>query len=102
VGCVREKLGIPSGQRHEICRAAHAEQNAIVQAAYSGTSVNGSTMYVTTQPCVLCAKMIINAGIRKIVFKGDYPDSLAMELLQEAGVRVVKFEESSEPRVIKD
>mgnify|MGYP003937680481 FL=1 len=92
VGCLRDKLGIPSGQRHEICRAAHAEQNAIVQAAYSGTSVNGGTMYVTTQPCVLCAKLIINAGIKKIVFKGDYPDSLAMELLQEAGVRVVKYE----------
>lgn len=102
VGCLREKLGIPSGQRHEICRAAHAEQNAIVQAAYSGTSVEGGTMYVTTQPCVLCAKLIINAGIKKIVFKGDYPDSLAMELLQEAGVRVVKYEGSNENRVIKD
>jgi len=102
VGCLREQLGIPSGQRHEICRAAHAEQNAIVQAAYSGTSVNGSVMYVTTQPCVLCAKLIINAGIKKIVFKGDYPDSLAMELLQEAGVRVVKYEGHNDSRVIKD
>mgnify|MGYP000989622435 FL=1 len=101
VGCIREELGIPSGQRHEICRAAHAEQNAIVQAAYSGTSVNGSTMYVTTQPCVLCAKLIINAGIKKIIFKGDYPDSLAMELLQEAGVRVVKYEGNIDNRVIK-
>ena len=82
-----------TGQRHEICRAAHAEQNAIVQAAYSGTSVKNSVMYVTTQPCVLCAKLIINAGITKIMFKGDYPDTLAMELLQEAGVRVVKYEE---------
>jgi dCMP deaminase len=101
VGCLRDKLGIPSGQRHEICRAAHAEQNAIVQAAYSGTSVNGGTMYVTTQPCVLCAKLIINAGIKKIVFKGDYPDSLAMELLQEAGVRVVRYEGPGDSRVIK-
>lgn len=92
IGCMRDKLGIPSGQRHELCRATHAEQNAIVQAAYSGTSVKDSTMYVTTQPCVLCAKLLINAGIAKIVFKGDYPDELSMELLQEAGVRVIKYE----------
>jgi len=92
VGCLREKLGIPSGQRHEICRATHAEQNAIAQAAYSGVSIKDSTMYVTTQPCVLCAKLAINAGITKIVFKGDYPDELAMELLKEAGVRVLKYE----------
>ncbi|NMA67159.1 MAG: cytidine deaminase [Clostridiaceae bacterium] len=92
VGCLREKLGVPSGQRHEICRATHAEQNAIVQAAYSGTSVKDSTLYVTTQPCVLCAKLAINAGINKIVFKGDYPDELAMALLKEAGIRVLKYE----------
>jgi len=89
-GCLREELEIPSGERHELCRAIHAEQNAIVQAAYSGVAIKGSTLYVTAQPCVLCAKMIVNAGIQKIVFKGDYPDELAMEILQEAGVRVVK------------
>ncbi|NLX65001.1 MAG: cytidine deaminase [Clostridiaceae bacterium] len=93
VGCIRNKLNIPSGQRHEICRATHAEQNAIVQAAYSGTSIKGATMYVTTQPCVLCAKLCINAGITKIIFRGDYPDELAMELLKEAGVRVIKYED---------
>jgi dCMP deaminase len=91
IGCLREKLQIPSGQRHELCRGIHAEQNAIVQAAYSGTSVNGGTLYVTHQPCVMCAKMAVNAGIRKIVFKGDYPDELAMDILKEAGVRVVRF-----------
>ena len=91
VGCERERLGIPSGQRHEICRATHAEQNAIAQAAYSGTSVKDGILYVTTQPCVLCAKLAINAGIVKIIFRGDYPDELAMELLKEAGVRVVKY-----------
>jgi len=91
IGCLREKLQIPSGQRHELCRGIHAEQNAIVQAAYSGTSVNGGTLYVTHQPCVMCAKMAINAGIKRIVFKGDYPDELAMEILKEAGVRVVRF-----------
>lgn len=92
VGCLREKYKVPSGQRHELCRAIHAEQNAIVQAAYSGVSVKGATLYVTNQPCVLCAKMIINAGIEKIVFKGDYPDDIAMELLKEASVRVIKYE----------
>lgn len=92
VGCLREQYKIPSGQRHELCRAIHAEQNAIIQAAYSGVSVKGATMYVTDQPCVLCAKMIINAGIDKVVFKGDYPDDIAMELLMEASVRVIKYE----------
>ena len=92
IGCLREQLKVPSGQRHELCRAIHAEQNAIVQAAYSGTSVKGGTLYVTNQPCVLCSKMIINAGIKKIVFNGDYPDELAMEMLKEAGIRVIKFE----------
>jgi len=91
LGCLRDQMGIPSGQRHELCRGTHAEQNAIVQAAYSGTSVNGGTLYVTHQPCVLCAKLAINAGIKKIVFKGEYPDDLAMELLKESGIRVVKL-----------
>jgi len=90
-GCLREKLNIPSGQRHELCRAIHAEQNAIVQAAYSGTSVKDGTLYVTHQPCVMCAKMAINAGIKKIVFRGDYPDELSMQLLEEAGIEVVRL-----------
>lgn len=92
IGCLRDQLNVPSGKMHELCRAIHAEQNAIVQAAYSGVSVKGGTMYTTAQPCVLCAKMIINAGIEKIIFKGDYPDELAMKMLREAGVRVVKYE----------
>jgi len=91
VGCLREQLNIPSGERHELCRAIHAEQNAIIQAAYSVISVKGGTLYVTHQPCVLCAKMAINAGIKKIVFRGDYPDKLSMELLKEAGIEVVKL-----------
>ncbi len=91
VGCMRERLNIPSGQRHELCRAIHAEQNAIVQAAYSGISVSGATLYVTNQPCVLCAKLAINAGIVRIVFNGEYPDELAMMLLSEAGVEVVRL-----------
>ena len=88
IGCMREELGIPSGQRHELCRAIHAEQNAIVQAAYSGTSVAGGTLYVTHQPCVLCAKMAINAGIKRIVYRGAYPDELSLELLKEAGMQM--------------
>jgi dCMP deaminase len=88
-GCLREKLGVPSGERHELCRALHAEQNAIIQAATSGQSIEGGTIYITNQPCVICAKMIINAGIRKIVVAEGYPDELAVELLAEAGLKVV-------------
>ncbi len=91
-GCKRAKLGIPSGQRHELCRALHAEQNAIIQAAKIGVSTEGSILYVTTQPCVICAKMLINAGIVKIIHKGDYPDSMAKEILKEANIEVVKVE----------
>jgi dCMP deaminase len=93
VGCLRQQLNIPSGERHELCRAIHAEQNAIVQAAYSGTSVSGSTMYVSLQPCSLCAKLMINAGIKKLVFRGNYPDELALSMLNEAGVELVNFDE---------
>lgn len=92
IGCLREQLNIPSGERHELCRAMHAEQNAIVQAAYSGTSVAGGTLYVTTQPCSLCAKMAINAGIKRIVYRGEYPDKLSLELLKEAGVEIEIFD----------
>ncbi len=93
VGCLRQQLGIPSGERHELCRAIHAEQNALIQAARYGSVVLGGTLYVTCQPCSLCAKMLINAGIVRIVFKGDYPDELATSMLQEAGVEMVRFQE---------
>lgn len=86
VGCLRDRLGIPSGQQHELCRAIHAEQNAVVQAARHGTTIDGSTAYCTHQPCVLCAKILINAGIVEIVYRDSYPDALAEELLSEAGV----------------
>ena len=91
IGCKRAQLNIPSGQRHELCRALHAEQNAIIQAAHNGVNINGATLYVTTRPCVLCAKMCINAGIEKIVYLGDYPDELSSEILEEAGIEVVNF-----------
>ena len=93
IGCIREKLNIPSGQRHELCRGLHAEQNAIIQAAYHGVSIEGSVIYTTLQPCILCAKMIINAGIKKIIFKGNYPDELALEILKEADVELIQFDD---------
>ena len=88
VGCLREKLGVVSGQMHELCRGIHAEQNAIIQAAYHGVSVNGAVIYCTNQPCSICARMIINAGIQKIYYQSGYADSLAKELLGEAGIEL--------------
>jgi dCMP deaminase len=88
IGCLREKLKIPSGERHELCRATHAEQNAIVQAALFGVSIEGSTMYSTTQPCILCTKLIINAGIERIVIQDSYPDRMSMQMLKEAKVKL--------------
>ncbi len=90
-GCLRARLNIPSGERHEICRGLHAEQNAIIQAAVYGVSIEGAVIYCTTQPCVICSKMLINAGIKTIKFEGDYPDELSVSLLEEAGVELIKF-----------
>lgn len=90
IGCLRDKLKIPSGERQEICRGLHAEQNAIIQAAMHGTGVKGSVLYCTHQPCLTCAKMIINVGIGKVFFQGNYPDSLALEMLKEAKVKLIK------------
>ena len=85
-GCLRKQLGIPSGQQHELCRALHAEQNAIIQAARYGVNIEGSSIYITTQPCVVCAKMLINAGIKEIVYAEGYPDALSLELLGETSI----------------
>ncbi len=90
-GCLRTQLNIPSGERHEICRGLHAEQNAIIQAAIHGVSIAGATLYCTTQPCVICSKMLINAGIRVIKFEGKYPDELSLSMLQEAGIELVRL-----------
>ena len=90
--CLRKKLNIPSGTRHELCFAVHAEQNAIAQAARFGISVEGATIYVTHQPCTICTKMIINAGIKKVIYKHGYPDDFSVVLLKEAGVELVKYE----------
>ena len=90
--CLRRKLGIPSGTRHELCYAVHAEQNAIIQAARYGINITGASIYVNTQPCVVCAKMLINAGIEEIVYQNPYPDELAMSMLEEAGMKLRVFE----------
>lgn len=91
--CLRRKLNIASGTRHELCYAVHAEQNAIIQAARLGVKIEGATLYCTHQPCVICAKMIINAGIVRVVYKEGYPDEFSMQLFREANVRVQKYEE---------
>jgi dCMP deaminase len=90
-GCIREKLKIPSGERHELCRGLHAEQNVILQAALYGISTKDSTLYITNQPCVICAKMLINAGIKEVVISDGYPDKMAMEFLKEAKIKVRKI-----------
>jgi len=87
-GCLRKKYKVPSGERHELCRGLHAEQNVILQAALYGTSTKGSILYITNQPCIICAKMLINAGIEEIIITGDYPDKLARNFLKEAKIKV--------------
>ena len=91
VGCLREKISVPSGERHELCRGLHAEQNAIIQAAYYGIPIVDSTIYCTNKPCIICAKMIINAGINKIVYENGYNDLLADQMLMEANIEVERF-----------
>ena len=92
VGCLREQRGIESGKMHELCRGIHAEQNAIIQAAYHGVSVKGAVIYCTNQPCSICARMIINAGIVKIFYQSGYADPLAQELLGEANIELKQIE----------
>ncbi|MGQ9609518.1 MAG: deoxycytidylate deaminase [bacterium] len=91
VGCLREKMGVPSGRMQELCRGLHAEQNAIIQAALFGVSIENSMIYTVTQPCVVCAKMIINSGIKRVVFAEFYPDQLAEELFEEANIELVNI-----------
>ncbi|MCK9441655.1 MAG: dCMP deaminase family protein [Methanothrix sp.] len=91
VGCARE--GVASGTRHELCRAVHAEQNAIIQAALHGISIEGATLYCTHQPCILCAKMMINARVIKVVYRQSYPDGTALDFLQQAGIVVERVKE---------
>jgi len=90
-GCLRENLGVEPGERHELCRGLHAEQNVIIQAAYYGATTRGTTLYSTHMPCIICSKMLINAGVEKIFFLDGYPDPLAGELLSEANIELVRL-----------
>ena len=92
VECLRRKLNVPSGTRQEVCYAIHAEQNAIIQAARLGVSIEGATLYCTHQPCSVCAKMIVNAGITRVVYGEGYPDAFAVDMLNEGGVLLEKYE----------
>ncbi len=89
-GCLRDQMGVPRGERHELCRGTHAEQNAIIQAASYGISIRGATLYSTHFPCVLCTKMLINAGVERVVYLEGYPDDLAREIIREAGLEVCR------------
>ena len=91
LGCIRVKMNVPSGTRHELCRGVHAEQNAVTQAAYFGVSVDGATIYTTTYPCSMCAKILINAGIKEIVYSEGYADDLSKELLDEAQIKIREY-----------
>jgi len=91
IGCMRQQLKVPSGERHELCRALHAEQNALIQSSLHGISVKDATLYCTCQPCVICAKMLINAGIKEIVMTEGYPDKLAMDFLKSAKIKLRKL-----------
>ncbi|MCK4938466.1 MAG: cytidine/deoxycytidylate deaminase family protein [Methanosarcinales archaeon] len=91
IGCIRQQQNIASGTRHELCRAVHAEQNAIIQSALHGVSIENATLYCTHQPCILCAKMIINSKIKKVVFSNNYPDDVAIRFFNKAGVEIVSF-----------
>lgn len=95
--CLRRIMNIPSGTRHEICYATHAEQNAIIQAARMGICIDGATLYCTHQPCAICTKMIINSGIARVVFEQGYPDDFSLELFAEAGVEIVKYPSGETP-----
>ncbi len=88
VGCLREELNVPSGERHELCRGLHAEQNAIIQAAIHGVAIKDSVLYCTHYPCAVCAKMLVNAGISTIILEDNYPDDLAKKIFSEAGIKV--------------
>jgi dCMP deaminase len=93
--CLRTKYNVPSGERHELCRGLHAEQNAIIQAALHGVSIKGASIYCTHQPCSICTKMLINSGIQKIVFGNPYNDPLAEEMVREAGIEIVIYSRQS-------
>ena len=97
VGCLREQMGVPSGERHELCRGLHAEQNAILQAAHHGVSIDGADLYCTNLPCIICTKMIINAGIRRVYYLDGYADPLSTEMLCAATIDLVPLQSTPDP-----
>jgi len=101
-GCLREKLNIESGKNHELCRGIHAEQNAIIQAAYHGVSIKGASLFCTNLPCSICAKMIINAGINRICYASGYADSMSEEMLKEAGIDIIQIDAGSSELMMKN
>lgn len=104
-GCLREELGVPSGQRHELCRGLHAEQNVIIQAAVHGVSLQGADIYCTHQPCLICAKMLINCGVIAVFFQSPYPDAMSEGMFAEAGItlaRLLPAEQAAAPPVTAD
>jgi dCMP deaminase len=92
IGCIRETMKVPSGERHELCAGLHAEQNAIIQAAFHGVSIRGATLFCTNLPCSICAKMIINAGIKSIYYLSDYADAMSEKYLKEAAIELIKLD----------
>jgi dCMP deaminase len=102
LGCLRNELNIHSGQRHEICRAIHAEQNAIIQAGLHGININGATIYCTHSPCILCAKMLVNAGIVRLVSCTEYPDASFQELFKEAHIKYERIKRPSDKITLLD
>lgn len=99
VGCVRQQNNIESGTRHELCRGVHAEQNAVIQGAYFGVSIKGATIYTTNFPCVLCAKILLNAGIEEIVYSDTYVDELSKNILNEAGIKIRQYTPPKLPKL---
>lgn len=97
-GCLRQQMKVPSGERHELCRGLHAEQNVLLQAALHGVSVQGSKLYVTCVPCSICAKMIINAGIREVVYNGDYPDKISAGFFKASGIKLSKYNKEAKSK----
>ena len=91
-GCLRDQLNVPSGERHELCRGLHAEQNAIIQAARHGSNISAATLYCTDSPCIICSKMLINAGVAEVIYARGYPDQLSLEMLEEGGVRFHQYQ----------
>ena len=101
VGCLRENLDIPSGERHELCRGLHAEQNAVIQAAVFGTPIKNSVLYCTNTPCIVCAKMLINAGVKEIIYSGNYPDDLAKKMLYESKIKLINVNNKKNQKLKK-